>query len=222
MAQIAISRRLTGGLLALGSVVFFAAFGFLPTSSSGQSQFSVSRKDELLLIAANADKVRTEMSLYIAGSLVALVGLIWLTQLLRDAGDRRYASVGLALTVLATVLIVILAATQRTIELGFAQLTASTGAVPDLDAAFRARDQVLLNLYDVAGDLALLAFGLALLATKALPSWLGWGCVVIGVLALGAVTFASDFGGDAPGIPYVMLLITGITLLVARGASSKA
>jgi hypothetical protein len=107
--------------------------------------------------------------LFLSGTLVTLLGFAQLTMLLRGAGDRAFASLGLIALVVGGVLWTIQLAFRLSIDPWAAQETASTGVMPAFYVPLREWTDVLFVVYTILTFLAEIAFGGALVFTRLLP-----------------------------------------------------
>jgi len=135
--------------------------------------------------------LRCERGLVVAAFLVSLLGFGLLENILRTAGDIGFARMALLIYIISTALV---AAAEMS---GLA----SRSVFP----------QIVLHL--VLAYLGQAAFGVALLHTGYLPTWIGWTAIIwaIGCLIIVPIVLPNDI--YFPWLFYVVPLIIGIGLL---------
>ena len=101
-------RVIAGVLLVVGSLLFFVAIAFIVSLAdpSGRSIVSLPNEARLPLIAANAARWEWGWAFGIAGIVVTALGLVVFQGVLRSAGDRVLARLGLTAFLLGAVLTV--------------------------------------------------------------------------------------------------------------------
>lgn len=103
---------------------------------------------------------------------------------------------------------------QASVASWAAEQRAQTGSVPGVAEALRRwANTWLQGVYVPMGLLAVAGFGWSLLATRMVPSWIGWGSIGWGFLWLAQFLRR---GATAPAVVFVPPLIIGFAL-VARG-----
>lgn len=136
----------------------------------------------------------------IAGVSFTLLGLIAFDLVLWKAGDRVLSGLGTAAYILAAVSWVV--ATGRALALH--------EWTYDLEVVFI-----------VAAGFSMLAFGAAVIRTRAIPRWVGW--VAVAWSAGGLILFAMPHEGYPPLVPQLVPLLFGVVLLRASArAGSRA
>jgi hypothetical protein len=135
--------------------------------------------------------LRYERSLVVAAFLVSLLGFGLLESILRTAGDIGFARIALLLYIISTALV---AAAEMS---GLA----SRSVFPQL------------VLHIVLAYLGQAVFGVAVLHTGYLPTWIGWTAIIwtIGCLIIVPIVLPNDI--YFPWLFYVVPLIVGIGLL---------
>jgi hypothetical protein len=147
---------------------------------------------------------------FMGSTLVTLLGLVLLTMLLREAGDRIFSPLGLILFVLAATLWLIQRAVSLSIDPWAAQQMARTGVMPDSYVPLLLWTEALFVIYTILAFSALAAYGGAMLSTRLLPKFMGWLAIVYGLAGLGLL----GFSGDVPPFLYYLLpIVIGILLL---------
>ena len=136
----------------------------------------------------------------IAGMSLTLLGLIWFDLVLWKVGDRALSSLGTAAYAVAAV-----------------SWTIATGRA----LALHEWTYDLEVVFIVAGGFSMLAFGAAVIRTRAIPRWVGW--VAVGWSAAGLILFARPHEVYPPLVPQLVPLLFGVVLLSAsRRAASRA
>lgn len=123
---------------------------------------------------------------------LTLLGLVAFGSVLWKAGDRFLSGLGTAAYIAAAVSWVV--ATGRAL-------------------ALREWTYDLEVVFIVAAGFSMLAFGAAVIRTRALPRWVGW--LATGWSAGGLILFAMPHEGYPPLIPQLLPLLFGVALLRA-------
>ena len=190
--QIPADDRLAATLLIAGAVVFWVGARTFPGSS-------------LQSIDGNlAGHLWTSVSFLIA-TIVTLGGLALFTLVLHSAGDRYLSVLGLLLFAFGAILWTLHLAFRLTVVVQAVESWRATASAPPWFEPWRAWAAVLFAIYSVLAYCGLAAYGAALLKTGGLPRWVGWVCIVAGLLA-------APLGG-LPLFIHVPLWIVGILML---------
>jgi hypothetical protein len=178
-----ISQQVVCGWLLILSAVIFVPGGLLFTGRA-ILKWSASQSQRYLY---------WERGLVMAASLVAALGFVLLAGLLRDAGDKILAPIGLTVFLIGTVLV--LAAEALGLD----------------------RQEMIYAPIIVSVVLAFVgqaAFGAALLLTGFLPGWVGWTTIIWNLAWLVILPIARQQDMYYPWLHYIAPLIIGIMLLV--------
>ena len=137
--------------------------------------------------------LRWERGLVITDFMMSVLGFVLLTELLRNAGDTIFAQSALAIYLISAAVLVVAETTFI-----------NTGALP--------YPQIVAQV--ILAFLAQAAFGMSLLRTGLLPSWVGWATILwtLGCLVVVPITHPDDI--YFPWLHYVAPLIIGIRLLI--------
>ncbi|HEY6410134.1 MAG TPA: hypothetical protein VIY29_21980, partial [Ktedonobacteraceae bacterium] len=100
-------RRFTGIVLILGCCLFLGAAGLMPKDARGNFLVNLPLREQLVAIATQTSLFQWSFSLFISGVIVTLLGLVLLTRLLSDAGDRTFSYLALIVSLFGAVLMVI-------------------------------------------------------------------------------------------------------------------
>lgn len=211
-------RRLAGLLLAMGAVIFLTAAGLPLWDGNMKSVYMMPMPERFTFILGNAVLWGWACALFIAGALIALCGLVLLTGLLSDAGERIYSRLSLFTLAVGVIL--------WTVEMGFrmsvggwARTDGTNSTVLDLFLRLSGWVQVLFMVNTVLMLVGTAAYGVALLVTHFLPRWIGWLAVVVGLLGLVALL---AFGDVPPFVIYIPILLVGIRLLIPLPARATS
>ncbi len=159
----------------------------------------------LEMVEANrAGHLWTSVSFLIA-TVVTIAGLVVFGVALREAGDRLASGIGLLLFVFGSVFWTLHLAFRLTVMVKAAEEWKLTAATPAWFEPWKSWAAVLFALYSVLAYMGLAAYGAALLQTRWLPRWVGWTCIVAGMLALPL--------GGLPLFVHVPLWLVGIAAL---------
>ncbi|MFN2279538.1 MAG: hypothetical protein ACK2UR_18125 [Candidatus Promineifilaceae bacterium] len=180
-ANLLSEQAVTGWLLILSSLLFLPS-GLLYTARVIWQRPAAQSRRYLYL----------ERGLVMAAMLTAALGLVLLAQLLESAGDSVLSSMGMALFLIATVLIV----AAETFSLGRQE-----GLYPTIVVS------VILAFIGQA------LFGLSILRTGYLPAWVGWTAVIWNLAWLIILPVARRQDMYYPWLHYVAPLVIGIALL---------
>ncbi len=162
--------RLAAGLMIVGAVIFWVGATTFPGMS-------------LEKIVANRAAHLWTSSTFLLAAFITLAGLALLTLALREAGDRFLSVLGLLAFTFGAVFWTIHLAFRLTVMLAAAQELSRTAVPPPWFQPWTDWAGLLFGIYSVLAYLALVAYGGALLKTGLLARWVGWTCVVFGLLA---------------------------------------
>ncbi len=157
--------------------------------------------------------------LFAAGAGLTLAGLGSLTALLaRRPGTGTLPMAALALTALASTLWLANLAFRLTVTVRTVDTVAGGGAVPDWYEHVNAWTGGLWSAAALTGGVAMIGYGLSVVAGGALPGWTGWLAVGFGALMLGLFAITRDV---PPFLLYVAPTVFGVTALI-RAATNTA
>ena len=201
--------RLTGALLLAGGALFIVGASFPPPSV-----FSSDVIEHLTTVGGHRARWLANAAGMGLGSIVALFGLVLLTERLREKGDRGLSTLAMAAMGFGTVVWIVSLAFRFSLSDWAAHELAATGVVPIGYAAWWRWAGVLSGVYLVLGWLAVAAWGAAFLRTGLVPRWLGLGSLITGGAGTLAVSVALALGGPSPPfLLYLMPLVTGIIMM---------
>jgi hypothetical protein len=204
------ARRLTGATIILG-VALFLIGAFMPlTDTKGNFIYSLQARQWLGVISNHQLLWQWANFLFISGAVVTILGLVMLSGLLREAGDRAFSQLGLTTFAFGVVLWLIIVAFRQSIDSWSAQEMVRTSALPDFYVPLTLWTHALGVIYTVLAFTALAALGGAVLSTCILPRWMGWLTLVYSLVGLGVFVYTHDI---PPLLHYLPLLIIGILLL---------
>lgn len=206
-------RRLTGTTLILGAVLFLIGAVMPLTDAKGNFIYSLPPQQWLRVIFDHPLLWQGANMLFISGVVVTILGLVMLTSLLRDAGDRAFSMLGLIAFVFGAVLWVLIVVFRLSIDPRAAQEMARTAVLPDFYVPLILWIHTLGVIYTVLAFLALGAYGGAVLSTRALPQWMGWFALVYSLAGLGLFAYTHDV---PPLLHYLLPIVIGILLLLQR------
>ncbi len=206
--------QMAGALLILGSVIVLssAALYMFVRDESTPIIFGQPPRVWLRLVGKHPSLWFWATLSFIAGPIVTLMGFGLLSALLHGAGDPGYAQLGLLALAFGAVLWVINLAARLSIDPWAAKLQAETGAIPESYTAISLWTSVLFAIYTVLTFAALALYGGAILATPALPHWVGWASILYGLAGLVYFAVMRD---APPFLQYLMPILLGVLLLLA-------
>ncbi len=178
-------RRITGALLVL-SVLVLIPGGVLYSIRVNSFNRPISAHEVV-------DNFQLERHFILASVIVSTLGLVMLETLLREAGDRVFARLGMFGFLFGAVLIVVAEA-----------LTLDGKLAPD----------ALVMSYGTLAFLAEAAYGVSLLQTRLLPNWVGLASIVWNIGCLVVLTLLHYY--YIPILHALMPLLFGILLLSRR------
>lgn len=201
----------TGLALILGGLLFSVG-AFMPLrDKKGAFIYGLPPREWLNVIFDHPRLWQWANILFMSGVVVTILGLVMLTILLRDTGDRAFSQLGLVAFVFGAVLWVINLAFRLSIDPWAAQETARTAVMPDFYVPLTRWTHLLFVIYTVLAFSAMAAYGGALFSTHVLPQWVGWVTIVYSLAGLGLLGFT----GDAPPLlHHLMPILIGILLLL--------
>ncbi len=214
-------RRCAGIVLILGGVLFLAsALGIMSQLTDGKGTFAIYLPPQGLLgvVFQHQTLWWWANALFLGGSIVTMLGLALLTRLLREAGDRTFAPLGLILFFFGTVFWSLQLAFRLSVSTWAAQESASTGIVPNFYVPLAAWTQAMFVIYTVSAFAGLVLYGLALRSSRVVQPWMGWLAIGYGLAGLGVLAFTGDF---PPFLHYLLLTLMGILLLMPSPRSTS-
>jgi hypothetical protein len=210
-------RVIAGALLVVGSLLFFVAIVFIVSLAdpSGRSIVSLPDEARLPLIAANVVRWEWGWAFGISGIVVSVLGLVILEAVLRSAGDRILARLGLAAFLFGAVLTVAGRAQEVSVAVWAARETAAGAPTPTLLVPIVDWANAMTAVYTALAFAAIAAFGGSILTTGLLSRGVGWAAVAWGVGwgLVFVVEWIAVGGFDYPVLHHIMPLVIGVALL---------
>jgi hypothetical protein len=210
-------RVIAGALLVVGSLLFFVAIVFIVSLAdpSGRSIVSLPDEARLPIIAANAARWEWGWAFGISGIVVTVLGLMILEAVLRSAGDRILARLGLTAFLFGAVLTVAGRAHEVSVAVWAARETATGAPIPTLLAPIVDWANAMTAIYTALAFAAIAAFGRSILTTGLLSRGVGWAAVGWGVGwgLVFVVEWIAVGGFDYPVLHHIMPLVIGVALL---------
>lgn len=143
---------------------------------------------------------------------LTLAGFGLLTVVLRDGDDNGISILAFILVLFTQVFVVFQGTFHSSVTVWAAKQLAQTGSVPELFAPlWRWMYSTVQQIYVYANLLAIAGFGWAIIQTKVLPAWLGWGAIGWGGVWLILFMIVGD---NLPLVLLVPPLVIGIAALV--------
>lgn len=162
--------RAAAGLLIVGAAIFWVGATTFPGMSLEE-------------IAANRAAHMWTSGTFLLAVFITLAGLALFTLALREAGDRVLSVLGLLAFAFGSVFWTMHVAFRLTVMAWAAEEFSRTAMSPAWFQPWRDWSGLLFGIYSVLANLALVAYGGAILETGLLARWAGWTCVVLGLLA---------------------------------------
>lgn len=162
--------RAAAGLLIVGAVIFWLGATTFPGMSLEE-------------ITANLPAHLWTSGTFLLAVFITLVGLALFTLALREAGDRFLSILGLLAFAFGSIFWTMHVAFRLTVMPWAADEFSRTAMPPAWFQPWRNWSGLLFGIYSVLANLALVAYGGAILETGLLVRWAGWTCVVLGLLA---------------------------------------
>ncbi len=203
------TSKLAGGVLLAGLVIFIVGAG------AWRLDYQRPLPESLPIIHADRRRRAWIHTWMIAGLVVTPAGLAGLAASVEEGSATVLAAMATAVYVLGAVCWIASLAFRLTVVPWAAERTVADGHVPD---GFAAHDQWAGALYTVhmlTAYVASAVLGFAVLASDALPTWLGWTGVAWG-LAFAAGFVATRFAGlfNPPFWAHLYTGAVGVTLLL--------
>jgi hypothetical protein len=210
-------RVVAGALLIVGPLLFYVAVISIVSLAdpSGRSIVSLPEEARLPLIAANASRWELGWAFGISGIVVTVLGLVMLEAVLRSAGDRVLARLGLAAFLFGAVLTVAGRASEVSVAIWAARETAAGAPIPTVLGPLVDWSNAMTAVYSALAFAALAAFGGSILKTGLLSRGVAWAAVAWGVGwgLVFVVEWIAVGGFDYPVLHHVMPLVIGVALL---------
>jgi hypothetical protein len=203
------SSQLVGGVLVAGLVLFLVG------ASAWRLGYERPPEEALPLIHRDRRRRAWIHSWMVAALVVTPAGLAGLTAGLADPDATVLAAMATAGYLIGAVCLVVSLAFRLTVVTRAAEETATSGQAPEWFAPFDAWAGSLYVVHMLTAYVGSAVLGCAVLASEALPAWLGWSGVVWG-LAFAAGFVATRFAGpfNPPFWAHVYTGAVGVVLLV--------
>ena len=202
---------ITGIVLILSTLIYHGGLAFLFARAQFLEVLNLPRREKLLIIAKHPDEYRWGCRIVLIGWIVAALGYVMLTALLRDEGDLIISTLASVLFLIAIGAAVVFWALHVSPTVLAAEETARASNVPAYYEILQVSAESSLGVYQLLGLLATAGFGWALLQTDMLPTWVGW--VTFGWGIVWAAVFLKT-SEAIPLLPMVMQVVIGISLLL--------
>ncbi len=206
-------RRFTGLMLIIGCVLFLTAAGLTPRDEQGNYIYSLSLQDALIVTYRHWSTWHWGLILFCIAVVLTLLGFAQLATLLRDAGDRVFSRMGLIAFQIVVSFFLINMAFDFSIGFWGAQETVNKHVVPDLYIQLSLWSDTIFGFSTALAFFAGLAYGVAMIATRILPRWLGWGTIAYNLVLL---YFFIQAGDMPPFVHYLLPIVIGFVLLLPR------
>lgn len=210
-------RRVSGALLVGSLAILMIAFAVVIITGA-LSAFSARLGGSLAESAPHVGTFRSGNLMYATGWIAQFLGFVALTQLLRRSDDGVLVTLALAATALATILAVLDATFHLGMTTWAAQEAASTGAEPVFYTATRRWVSAMKLLYLALGLSAQAGYGVALMKTRLIPTWVSKTAVAWGVTWL----LLLMVGVGAPVILFTVPPMIGAALLSGQRIPSAS
>jgi hypothetical protein len=207
----------TGIALILSTMIYHAGIVFLWFRAQFGEVLNLPDRDKLLIVAKHSEEYRWGYRLVLIGWIVAALGYVMLTALLRDAGDPIISLLCSVLFLIGIVSAIAFWALHLTVTTLAAEQMSRTATIPEYYKVLEVSALALIGVYQLLGLLATAGFGWALLQTALLPSWVGWVTVGWAVFWAGVHLRKSGLftpNDTIPLLPMVMPVVIGISLLL--------
>ncbi len=162
--------RLASGLLVLGAVVFWVGARTFPGSG-------------LEAISTHLAGHMWTSGNFVIATMITLVGLACFTLALREKGDRFLSIFGWFTYQFGAIFWILHLAFRLTVVRQAAEQFSSTAIAPAWFQAWGDWSGLLFGIYSVLAYLSIALYGVAVLRTGLLPRWIGWTCILVGVMA---------------------------------------
>lgn len=201
----------TGIALILSTLLYHGGLAVLFVRAQFGEVLKLPDREKLLLVARHTKAYQLGCRIVLIGWIVAALGYVMLTALLRAAGDPIISPLASVSFLIGIVVAIAFLALHLTVTVLAAEETAHTTLVPEYYKVLEMSAESLLGVYQLLGLLATAGFGWALLQTGILPSWVGWVTVGWGMLWTGVHLRSVN---AIPLLPMVMQVVIGMSLLL--------
>jgi hypothetical protein len=201
-------ERVAGSLLVTSLLILVLAL-IIMIASGAMPGFSAMLQGSLAQVAPYAATFRLLILLFVIGWIVQLLGLGLLTRLLLRAGGEQLAILAFTLILVAAIISILYSTFRMSVELWAAQEAARIGTLPAFYEPLRAWISDFFRVASRMYHLAVAGYGLGILRTGLLVSWVGWAAIGWSLLWL----LGGLVGVGAPAIPLIMPVIIGIALV---------
>lgn len=201
----------TGIALILSTLIYHGGLAYLFARAQFGEVLNLPRREKLLIIARHTDEYRWGCRIVLIGWIVAALGYVMLSALLRDAGDPIISTLALVLFLIGIASAFVYWSFHVSPTVLAAEETARTSNVPAYYESLQLAAESSLGVYQLLGLLATAGFGWAVLQTGMLPSWVGWMTLGFGVVWAGVFLKTSE---AIPLLPMVMQVVIGVSLLL--------
>ena len=205
---------ITGIALILSTLIYHGGLAFLFARAKFGDWLKLPQRsygEKLLIIARHTAEYRWGFRIVLVGWVVAALGYVMLTVLLRDAGDPIISTLASVLFLMGIASAIAFWAFSLTANVLAAEEMARTKIMPEYYKVLVVSAESLLGVYQLLALLATAGFGWALLQTGILPSWVGWITLGWGMLWAGLFLKTSE---GIPLLPMVMQIVIGSSLLL--------
>ena len=199
-----------GGALMAGLVVFLVGAVFW------RLDYQRPRHEALPLIHRDHRRWAWIHTWMIAGLVITPAGLVGLTLALREHTATVLAGMATAVYGVGAVCWIVSLAFRLTVTPWAAEQAVTSGQVPDGFAAYERWAGALYVVHMLTAYVGSAVLGIAVLASDALPTWLGWAGIVWG-LAFAAGLAATRFAGAFNPPFWAHLYTGGVGLVLLLG-----
>lgn len=201
-------RRMAGGLL-VASLLILLLDLIIMIVSGAAAAFPAIISGRLAEAAPYIGTFRLLILGFMVAWIVQLLGLVLLTWLLVRAGSEQLAILAFTLILTAIIITIFYSTFRMSVELWAAQEAARNGTIPAFYEPIRAWTSDFFRVATRAYHFGIAGFGLAIIRTRLLASWVGWAAVGWSVFWL----LGGLFGLGIPAIPLIMPVVIGFALL---------
>jgi hypothetical protein len=205
-------RAVAGALLVLIAVLipaaFVAAVG-LPMSDV----WGMPLERQLRTIAEHPTGWRAVNAWFVAALVLSSLGLAGVARQLRGTDAAHIADLAVLAYVIAAVLWTVELVSRLTVIVVAGNETVASGVVPVWAEPLAIWGSGLFIVYALLSNVAMLAFGAALLRADLVPAWAGWTAIGMSVLVLVLLAITRN---NIPVMNLVGPVVIGVALLLPR------
>ena len=207
------SERAVAGALLVLIALLLPASGFVGAVGLPLDVWGMPLERQLRTIAEHPVGWRAVNTWFVVVLVLSSLGLAGVARQLRDTDAAHIGDLAVLAYVIAAILWTVDLVSRLTVIMAAANETVASGVVPVWAAPLASWGSGLFMVYAVLSNVAMLAFGGALLRAELVPAWAGWTAIGMSVLALALLAITRD---NVPAMNLIGPIAIGVALLLPR------